>query len=162
MVYLNGGDLENARREAERSLELNVHSPVAGLLLAQTMIYGGAPEEGIARAMQAAEIFKRVPIYYAALYWVAMGHFVCCRYEEAIDWAARAQLQAPNQPRSLIVQIAASAHSGDIEATKSHAGRLLAAYPEFNLAALRRLPFSDPEPWDRIVDGLRKAALPEQ
>ena len=66
-VQMLEGDLAGARREAERGLELNPHSPMAGFLLGQILIYAGETEAGIARAKAAAEISKRMPIYHAAL-----------------------------------------------------------------------------------------------
>ncbi|MGI9412195.1 MAG: hypothetical protein ACR2PM_00900, partial [Hyphomicrobiales bacterium] len=161
LVHMLERDLAAARREAERSLEINPHFPLASFNLAQTMIFGGEPEDGIALARRAAETLKRAPMYHGILHFVSLGHFVCRRYQDAIQWAERAQLQAPGLPKSLIVMTAAAVQDGDMEAAEGYAGRLLEAHPDFSLAALGRLPFSDPEPWDRLVESLRRAGLPD-
>ena len=67
----------------------------------------------------------------------------------------------PDVPRTLLILASAAAHDGDNEAAQRGAQRLMASHPEFRLRDFGNWPFRNPEPGERLIEGLRLAGLPE-
>jgi tetratricopeptide (TPR) repeat protein len=124
-------------------------------------ITSGAVDEGIAHCEKVAASDPRSQILPWAEQSIALGHFVACRYAEAIAWAQRSLRRKADVARTLLILAAAAALGDDSDLARQTAERLLASYPDFRIADFGNWPFKDPEPAGRLVEGLRRAGLPE-
>jgi adenylate cyclase len=155
------GDHKAAEAQVARSLELNPFYAFANQTLGVILITDGRVEEGIALCAKVAASDPRDRIASWATQFVALGHLVARRYGEAVEWAQRSDHRQPDVARTLLVLAAAAALNGDSETARQATERMLARYPDFRLADFGNLPFKDPEPAERLVEGLRLAGLPE-
>jgi len=154
-------DLDAAKRECERALELNPYYPFAMAVLGLTLICQDDAEEGIRLCTKVVEANPRLPTNRRFMRSIAYGHFVQARYVDAMHWAQRSDQLAENVPPTLLALATAASHAGEHELATSTVDRLLAVEPGLTIAALWRLPFRNETHWLRFVDGLRKVDLPE-
>ena len=154
------GDHKAAEAQVARSLELNPYYAFAIQTLGVILITDGRVEEGIALCAKVAASDPRDRIASWAMQFVALGHLVARRYGEAVEWAQRSDRRQPDVARTLLVLAAAAALDGDSETARQTTERMLARYPDFRIADFGNFPYKDPEPADRLVEGLRLAGLP--
>ena len=84
------------------------------------------------------------------------------RYEEAVEWAARAHAASPTNDTALWFLIAANAKLGRMAEAKRWRQTLEELAPNANIRAIRRgQDLKDPKRIELIVDGLRLAGLRE-
>jgi tetratricopeptide (TPR) repeat protein len=124
------------------------------------MLYGylGKPEEGIAYYQQAKLIDQ---FYDPTWYWPFLGmlHFIAGRYDEAIIHFSR----SPDMPAWVHGNLAACyALMNQNDDARHHAAETLRLAPDFSaIRLLEKQPFKQLSDRDRLLDGLRKAGLPE-
>ena len=156
-----GRDHEAAEGELARSLELNPNYAFATMALGLTLITAGRVEDGVGHCAKVADSDPRVQIASWATQWAALGHLAAGRYDEAQDWARRSDRHQGDVARTLLIFAAAAALGGDDETAQQTAERMMTRYPEFRIRDFGNWPFRDPEPAERLVEGLRLAGLPE-
>ncbi|MDR6860657.1 adenylate/guanylate cyclase domain-containing protein [Variovorax guangxiensis] len=154
-------DVGSAIREARRSLELNATHIMAMDLLGAAMIFSGDAAAGVAHCLKAVEANPRFPANAWFMQSVALGYFVLQRYDDAVEWAQRADQRERNVPRYLLLLTTAAWHAGQFDLARRAADTLRAGFPEFRLRDLRRWPFQDPDHGSRFCRGLVECGLPE-
>jgi adenylate cyclase len=129
-----------------------------GVILAMT----GRPEEGIARIEKAMRLSPRDPFMWDFLACVAIAHFAAGRYQDAIRWARRSLQRKPDYAFPLDILAASLVHLGRVEEARSVVEELLRGTPDHSIATLG-LVFgtADADLLERLINGLRKAGLPE-
>ena len=93
--------------------------------------------------------------------FLARAHLAAGRYEDAIDWGRKALAQhAPYPPASYIIGIAL-AHLD--RRSEAHEALLQCERDQPGFVEKRRQwkPYRDPSKNEHILEGLRKAGLPE-
>ena len=91
----------------------------------------------------------------------AFSYLVQGDFDQAIDAADRALQHQPDLLIVLLFLASAAGQAGYADRCDRARAALLGARPDFRIGDVRRFPFDDPAVWDRIVDGWRKAGLPE-
>jgi adenylate cyclase len=131
---------------------------VFGFMLAMT----GRPEEGIASIEKAMRLSPRDLWMFDFLAGVAIAHFAAGRYEDAVEWARRSLQRKPDYILPLDPLAASLAHLGRLDEARSVVEEALRSTPDHSIATLR-LVFgtADADLLERLIDGLRKAGLPE-
>jgi adenylate cyclase len=85
------------------------------------------------------------------------------RYPDAIGILKRRILRNPETDASRVLLAAAYGQSGMIEQAREAWQEALRVNPKYSLEQRRKvLPYKNPEDFERVVDGLRKAGLPER
>ena len=154
-------DFEAARREAERSLEINRYYTLAKNSLGEVLICTGHADEGTALSIQAAEANLRSAGNHIPMQIVALGELVRGHYEAGIDWATRSDQRQADVARTLLILAAAAGLGGDGETARRAAERMMARFPEFRIRDFGNWPFRDPAVGERLIEGLCLAGLPE-
>jgi len=91
-----------------------------------------------------------------------LAHFFAGRYAEAAFWAEMAVRGQPNFLISLCVAVASSSLAGRPAEVQKAMARLREIAPALRLSNLRDfMLLGRPEDYNRLVEGLRKAGLPE-
>ena len=161
LLHLYGNrHVASAMREARRCLELNPAYILATDLLGAALIFAGQPEAGLPYCIRAAEANPRFPANAWYMQSVACGYFVLQRYDDAIEWARRADERERNVPRYLLLLAASEWYGGQTDDARRTAARLVETTPGFRLGDLRRWPFQRTHDWDRFHDGLAASGLP--
>jgi len=141
-----------------KSVELNPNNPTRIASLAEIYISLGRPDESIGYLKEA----KRLdPFFDPTWYWPTVGaaHFAARRYGEAIAAFSR----SPTMLTWVQAHLAACyALTGEIDRARHHAAEAIRLNPDFSLrryVAKQALKLSEDQ--EHLVDGLRKAGLPE-
>ena len=116
--------------------------------------------EALERAMRLSPLDPLRWAFYAGL---AFAHFAAGRCKEAIEWADRALHAQPRMPAVVEIKAAACARLGLLEDAHACVRRYCELRPGATIAGLRaRLSgVPSPELLAAVIDGLRKAGLPE-
>jgi adenylate cyclase len=166
-VHWNLGLIHLWRREhdlaiaAERTVVARYPSFATGhAALGSALNYAGRSKEGIEPILTA----MRLDPYYSDhwLHSLAISYFGIGRYEEAETTLRRRIIRRPDTDISRVLLAACLGHLGRFEEAISNWREALRYNPSYSLVQKREtLPYKNPQDFERIVEGLRKAGLPE-
>ena len=162
-VHVLRHEYEEAIAEMEAALSLNSNFDRAYYGLGMALLYGGRPEESIPQFEQAIRLNPRSPLLWHYFYTLARAYFNMGRDEKALAWSGKAN-QQPNAPYwSFAVAAAALGHLNRID----EAGKMLTEVrnrkADFSANSITSTvgPYGPHSGAGRIIEGLRKAGLPE-
>jgi TolB-like protein len=159
---------EQGIAECERALAIDRNLAFAHALIGMRKAYLGRPEDTEAHVREALRLSPRDTTAHYWLMFVGVAKIYLGRHEEAVDWLGRSIQANRNNPLSHVFLAAALAIQGSLEAARAAAGSALALNPRFTIDGLGGfLVFFYDTPInnagrERIVEGLRKAGLPEE
>ena len=156
-AYLFGGQHDLAGVHLDRAVALNPTDSRITSIRALWLAFMGRTDE----AVQTIDLAMRRDPFAPASYWTFLGTtlFQAGRYEETV--------QALNHSTRLgrwdFYYLAASfAHLGQIEEARACVAELQREHPNISLGQVGLTErYKDPADLDRLLDGLRKAGLPE-
>jgi adenylate cyclase len=162
-ILVLGRDHTAGLSAIEHALALNPNSALAWTFFgwAQSLSNRSAMAiEALERAMRLSPLDPLRWAFYAGL---AFAHFAAGRCKEAIEWADRALHAQPRMPAVVEIKAAACARLGLLEDAHACVRRYCELRPGATIAGLRaRLSgVPSPELLAAVIDGLRKAGLPE-
>ena len=166
------GRIDEANAEAERALDLDPAAVDAYAQLAFNDEALGQFEKGMESLDEAIRLSPPDPLLH---YWYtgeADAHFALKQYEDAIEWARRAIAIDPTFRPSHSVLIASLGWAGHQAEAREAIERYVALFPtgprtvaEWKATKGQNAnPDIDPrvlDYWGRLIEGLRKAGLPE-
>jgi len=159
-VALFRRDHEGAIRELDRALALRPSYADAHGLLSYVLYFAGRPEQARPALDRATRLNPRVP----SAYLMMRGEFdlVQARYPDAIAALEQALEISPAHPRIQLLLAAAYVRADRIADARWMIEQLTLLYPGMSLSRLPvTFPFKDPAHLDHLLDGLRKAGLPD-
>jgi tetratricopeptide (TPR) repeat protein len=122
--------------------------------------YAGRSSEAVDFIKRAMRLDPHYPDIY--LHSLAQAHFHLGQYEEAVELLKRRLIRKPDTDISRVLLAASYGHLGRIEDAQNMWADALRVNPLYSLEHRRQvLPYKDPMDFDRIVDGLKMAGLPE-
>jgi TolB-like protein/tetratricopeptide (TPR) repeat protein len=158
MIHMMRRSYDLAEHCFRKAIALNPNRPVVMTSLGSLYGYLGKPEEGITYYTQAKLID---PYYDPTWYWPMLGmlHFMAGRYEDAIVHLNR----SPTMPHWVHGYLAAChALMNQSDDAQHHAAETLRLAPDFSsVRFLEKEPFKQLSDQHHLLDGLRKAGLPE-
>ena len=160
IIYMWMNRHDEATAEAERALALEPNLAAAYATLSGVLHYSGRSEE----ALQSLDTAMRLDPHYPNIYLHFMGqnYFSLGRYEEAIAALKRRLIRNPETDVSRVLIAAAYGHLGRFDEARAEWAEAMRVNPEYSLEHKRKiLPYKNPADFERIVDGLRQAGLPE-
>jgi adenylate cyclase len=162
-LFVLAGEAAMAAAALDRALALNPNA--AHAWSARGIIYAARNEPKA--AIEAIERARRLspfdPNAFRYAVNIALAHLAARRFEQAIEWAARALHDQPRIVSAMRVKIAASAHLGRLDEARAELSRMLAIGPKLTIAGYREYAhFAAPEVRELMVSGLRLAGLPEK
>ncbi len=146
--------------EAEKAIALDPNSAFAYSVYAQALLYGGRSAE----ALEAIETAMRLDPHYPDLWLHFLGqiYFMLERFEEAVSALQRRLIRYPGTDISRVLLASCYGHLGRINEARAVWLEVFRINPHYSLDHhLEVLPHEDTADLDRMVDGLRKAGLPE-
>lgn len=165
MIYTVLRRLELARDDALTAIALDPTFTPAYIRLAQIETSRGHPEAALAWTRQAMRISPREPRIGSALYAEAHAHTLLGNDEEVVQLSRRAIGAGFKAHFAYTYLAAALANLGRIDEARSVMSELTTRYPRVTIAqvfANRRSDYASYlSRWQRYLDGLRKAGLPE-
>jgi TolB-like protein/class 3 adenylate cyclase/Flp pilus assembly protein TadD len=153
-------------RSCERALELDRNLAAAHAQIGDCKSVLGQPEETEGHIQEALRLSPRDRDVYLWCMFAGLAKFQLGREEEAVVWLRRSIEADRNYPSSHFILGAALAHLGRLPEARSEAQAGLAMNPTFTIARLRASVSSDSPArvagLERVIDGLRKAGVPEE
>jgi adenylate cyclase len=156
------GDYEGGLAEAERALTISPSMAAAHAQKAAILIFSGHPEEGVAVLKRTIRLDPRNPRSVGPLSHMALGLYYSREYEAAIEAAKHAIRSFPEFPVPYRWLAAALGQLGRTAEAKEALERAIAIAPVvFNMYARERAPWTRPEDYAHMLEGLRKAGWEE-
>ncbi len=160
-VYLWRRLHDQAIAVIERAVKLNPNCADAIEQQGEILIWAGKPQEGMKLVRKAMRFNPIYPVWY--LFNLGHAYFFADQHEEAIETFKRALIINPDfLPVHLLLALI-YAEKGWGEAAKVEVAEIPRISPEsYSLKSLfHRLPYKDQAVSERVIDGLRKAGVPE-
>jgi adenylate cyclase len=152
-------NLDDAERAAERALELDANFAGACTALSNVRDYCGRHESAIELAERALRLD---PQYDMALQFLGRAQFGLQRYDAAEATFKRRLILSPRSDMTRAFLAAIYGHTGRHEEARRMWRDMLEINPDYSVEHLQRImPYRDPAWFDRFVDGLRKAGIPD-
>jgi adenylate cyclase len=158
LVHLTRHEHDLAEHHYHKALSLNPNSATLLASMASLYTHLGRPEQALDLLREARSID---PFYNPSWYWSAVGaaHFMARQYDDAITAFDRSTVM-PYWAHAYCA--AASALAGRPEAAKHHAAEVLRLYPGYSISRdAGREPLKRTSDREHLIDGLRKAGLPD-
>jgi adenylate cyclase len=163
LAYL-AGDLDDGAVLIDRALQFNPNLARAWSASAWVRLWLGEPEIAIEHHARAMRLSPLDPAFLHAMQTAtAQAHFFAGRHDEALAWAEKAVQEQPNSGDAFSILAASSALAGLPEKAQKAIARLLQVNPTWRISNIAdRIPkYRRPKYYDMLVDGLRRAGLPE-
>jgi TolB-like protein len=155
-----GGDLETGAALLDRALALNPNLAAAWMFGGYVKIWDGEPSAGIERLMRAIRLSPLDGEIFNIQSGIAVAHFHAGRYDDALAWVAKAQVEQSNFAPTLRHAAAINALAGRMGEARKAVAQLLQIDPACCLSNISD-PYRRPEDRAQLIEGLRKAGLPE-
>jgi adenylate cyclase len=151
---------DRAIGEAKASIVLDPNYSLGYMVLGWALHYAGEQEDAIDKFNKAIRNDPHYPGVY--LHFLAQAYFMLGQFEDATVLLKRRLLRDPKSDISRVLLAACYGHLGRVVDARAEWAAALRINPEYSLEHRRRvLPYKDPGAFERIVEGLRKAGLPE-
>ena len=145
-----------------RAIDLNPNFALAHGYLSCQLAYAGEAEAAIETGHKAIRLSPRDPELFHFHVGVGTGHFIAERYEEAVTWANKVIADRPETPAGHRLLAASLAQLGRIAEARKALEDLLKITPGLTATLLRNIThFKRPVDFDRYIDAMRKAGLPD-
>jgi TolB-like protein/class 3 adenylate cyclase/tetratricopeptide (TPR) repeat protein len=149
-----------AIREAERSIALDPNLAAGYDALGTALHYSGRSEEALTCLHQAMALNPYHPDM--LLHFQAQATFQLGRYDEAVGILKRRIDLKPDTDISRVLLAACYGHLGRLDEAKAVWRDVFRVNPDYSLEhRLKINPYKNPDDFERVVDGLRKADLVE-
>ena len=158
MAYVTARQHELAIAEGEKAIALDPNSAHARFDLAWFLVYSGRQAEALDRLDEAERLdphFSDMILHLRALACFNLG-----RYEDAATLLKRRLTRKPNSDTSHVLMAACLGHLGRSKESRSEWREALRINPQYSLEHRRKvLPYKNPEDFEGVIDGLRKAGI---
>jgi TolB-like protein/class 3 adenylate cyclase/Flp pilus assembly protein TadD len=158
---------EQGIAECERALAIDRNLAFAHAIIGMRKVYLGRPEDTESHVEEALRLSPRDTMAHYWLTFVGIANIYLGRYEEAVNWLRRSIQANRNNPLTHTSLAAALAINGRLEEARAAGREVLALNPKFTIdgfghffAFFYDIPINNTGR-ERIVEGLRKAGLPE-
>jgi adenylate cyclase len=162
LAHVMSGEPGRSIAAYERAISLNPSSTRAHALLGAALAVYGRPEEGIAHLEKALRLSPRDPEIAVTLHSMALAQFAAERYASASEWASRAIEEFSRNPFSHLVRAASLAHLERLDEARGALDQARAIRPDLSQAYLGITFPAASDFLSRLLDGLRRAGLPEE
>jgi TolB-like protein/Flp pilus assembly protein TadD len=152
-----------AVRAYRRALEFNSNFALAHALLGLPLAVQGAHAEAIRSAEHPLRLSPNDRLISGYALHATMGaHFAAGHYSDCVGWAHRALERSPENQAAHYFLVAANAMRGDRAATVAALAALLRLRSDFSVRWLSENMAWAEEVGERLIEGLRKAVVPEK
>ncbi|MBC8175856.1 MAG: adenylate/guanylate cyclase domain-containing protein [Deltaproteobacteria bacterium] len=145
-----------------KAIELNPNFALAHGYLSCQLAYAGEAEAAIEAGRKAIRLSSCDPELFHFHVGIGTGHFVAGRYAEAVTWANKVIAERPETPAGRRLLAASLAQLGQIAEARRALEDVLSITPGLTATLLRNIThFKRPADFDRYIDALRRAGLPD-
>ncbi len=163
-VALAGGDVASGIALLDRALAINPNSVDALTYSGMARAYAGDADVALQHLTRAEQLSPINPQTYNKHIAAAFATFGVGRYEESLRWSEKALVDKPDFTPVWRIRAASFGQLYRIDEAHEALLRMLALSPQETCASLRvyySVSFKAPGAVDALVEGLRRAGLPE-
>jgi adenylate cyclase len=150
------GDDEAAAAHYQRAFELNPHDPDLLADWGAFLRYSGRAEDAVAQVQRAMALNPHYPAWYISI--LTDSYFQLGRYRETVEVAGT--LVNPLFDHRLVLA-ASYANLGRTKEAEAEIAKILEIDPDYTIASVPTDQAWEGDVLERLLDGLRKAGLPE-
>jgi adenylate cyclase len=157
------GDYQGALAEADRALAISPNLSFAHATRGAALIFSGHPQEGLPAIETAMRLDPHDPYLVSRLTHMAVAFYFSGEYLAALEAAQNAIRSNPKYPhpyRWLAAALAQLGRSG--EAREALQNAIAVAPTVFRMYVRKRVPWMRSQDHAHMLEGLRKAGLPEE
>jgi adenylate cyclase len=153
--------LDEALSAAEKAIAFNPNFADGHSMVGVQLHWLGRSEEALKCFDRAMALDPYVPSL--LLYFRAQAAYQLAQYPEAVGLLKRRILRNPETDASRVLLAASYGQMGLVEEAREAWREALRVNPTYSLEQRRQvMPYKNPADFERIVEGLRKAGLPER
>ncbi|MDP6573982.1 MAG: tetratricopeptide repeat protein [SAR202 cluster bacterium] len=153
-------NLDQAIEEIDRAVALGPNHSEAYAVRGLIFAYAGQPIEAVASLEKSMRLNPHFPDLH--LHFLAHAHFLQANYGEAVALLQRRIRLYPETDISRVLLASCFGHMGRVDEARNQWAKALEMNPTYSIEQKARvLPYRNPADWDRFIDGLHKAGLPE-
>jgi adenylate cyclase len=161
-VYTSRGEHDTAIASCDRAIILNPNFASAHFGRAHSLWMSGRPEEAIISHDEAIRLSPRDPLLWGFMASRAIALILLGRYEEALEWARKAQRQPNPALWAFMPEVSALALLDRLDEAHEALQRVRRLKPDVTCAfATAVLPITHAADREHFVSGLIKAGVPE-
>jgi adenylate cyclase len=153
-------NLDRAQSEIDAALALNPNMAMAYNILGGIQMYLGRPDEAIPMIERAMRLDPATNAQF--IHFLGLANLLAGKYETAAALLRQRILLVPKTDFSRAFLASALGHLGELDEARRIWRELKEINPKYSFADhVGRMPFKKAEDAERIVDGLKKAGLPD-
>ena len=157
------GDHRGAVAEADRALALSPNLASGYFQRGTALIYSGRPQEGLKDLQTSLRLEPRGPNLAQSLYHMVVGFYYSRAYDQAVEAVEHLIRSFPEYPPSYRWLAAAFGQLGRTAEAKEALGKARAIAPvPFDPFGRPHAAWRRPEDHAHMLEGLRKAGMPEE
>jgi TolB-like protein/class 3 adenylate cyclase/predicted Zn-dependent protease len=158
--------LEQAVAACRKAIELNPNYSNAYAQLGALEVLSGQPESAFPHLEKAVEIDPKSGGLWVPFFWGGFAHLLLGHGQEAVQWLKQSlHADSANVPGTYKLFASAYASMGEIDKAKAALAEYLRRRPGQSITSDQRSQNSDVpaflKQYERVIDGLRKAGMPE-
>jgi len=162
VLTLVGHDYDGGRRAAQRALDLNPNSPTVCWMTGWVIMLGGDPQGAVPIFERSLRLSPADPQVNFLLNGLGMSHLIMHHPEQAYECASKAVALDPDVDVVYYVLIPACGYLGRTDEARKAIAKLQSLTPGITTSSFRnRMPLRNEAHMIVLLDGLRKAGLPE-
>ncbi len=155
-------DYDTGLDAVRRALELNPGSGLVALFSAGAQAFGGNPEDALVHAERAMALSPLDPGFFMFLTIAGLAHLMSGRPDQALELAKRSAALYPDWDTTYWVLVPAHVQLDRLADARAALAKLVSLSSDLTVSGGRqRLPIRNPASLDMVLDGLRKAGLPD-
>ena len=155
-------DYDQGMQAVNRALDLNPNIAFVNFIGGAAYIINGEPEKGLECVETAIRVSPGDPDAFFFYTSAALAHLCCGRPAESCEQARHAARIYSGWDTTWRVLASALAQLGRLDEAQEAVAKLLELAPDVTVSGLReRWPLRDKQVLETILDGLRRAGLPE-
>ena len=153
-------DYEGGLQAARRSVELNPNDPDSLMAMAKAQVRFGDYADATVNAERARRLHPLAPEYYTYVHGQAL--YAAGRFDEADQVLNECLMRSPQEQDCLLIRTVLLVGRGEMDQAQATMARLIAANPQFSLAAERNYRrFGNSPLMNRFLADLARAKAPE-